>query len=848
MKTINNIYPIFEADQVLSQKHLNKLVTYLEEQDRVSRTNLIGMGIVCGLEINKPNNTTINISCGTGVSSVGYLISLDASEYTHYKETTILENFLNPDIEPHDYLGDIYDYSSVYNPFKDCFELLKNDSEDEGKEPLTAAFLEDKIVMLLLEVSLIDKKNCDTTNCDDKGKALKFKLRPLLVDKELIDEEIFDLDSCTTNYFETIPVPKYNVTKTNLVTGNQVLDQFYSLITSIKQNVNTAIKAVHNYYKSDFDSLPNYSSLFQVINKIDAIQAENSNGIYIQYVWDWVCDLVATHKEIVVFNTCNPAVCCLDMGKFPFHVLLGSAKYSTLEIEADDDFQKYRTHFIKTGVFVEEEKSKKQELKSLLEKLIHQVNNFDINSGLVEQEGIKITPSVLGNYTLSQKAIPYYYDDIVSLHKKWSSEKNQKNKSDEILSYYSKKYNTSDDFVINPLKYDNEPYNFYRIEGHIGRNYIEGLTDIISQQKLNRLPFKVVALNALSFLNKEIDISKHSGDWQALELDYDLAKIKVYNITEHVINWITVNKTKLIENSLMAEVTINNLKDILTQSRNLLKENLQEFLPEYEGFFNVFKELNNLFLLHRFCILLANQNELSDLAEDLIDHLDEINSLFLEDPFTVIFEEAHRRWKEEYKEIFLSKFLEKHSGINHKSGVPKGGTFIIVYTDSSIFKRKLIIKGHISELLITRINDYKKVFNYTPKRIKEITAVNKLKSRPIVIKDDSTNDCDEEIAKAKGNLLKSAKLNLANDMPLAIREYLFGNLEHFFEPSGLRGDGDNNRTIPERKIIADFYLPYICCSKGNNINIMLPTIEEEVTIADFDGNDFDKNDFFTNKQ
>lgn len=41
-------YPVFEADQVLSQKHLNNITSYLEEQDRVTRVGAIGIGIVCG--------------------------------------------------------------------------------------------------------------------------------------------------------------------------------------------------------------------------------------------------------------------------------------------------------------------------------------------------------------------------------------------------------------------------------------------------------------------------------------------------------------------------------------------------------------------------------------------------------------------------------------------------------------------------------------------------------------------------------------------------------------------------------------------------------------------------------
>ena len=44
-------YPVFEANQVLTNAHLNDLFEYLDEQTRLTRANLIGIGIVCGLEM-----------------------------------------------------------------------------------------------------------------------------------------------------------------------------------------------------------------------------------------------------------------------------------------------------------------------------------------------------------------------------------------------------------------------------------------------------------------------------------------------------------------------------------------------------------------------------------------------------------------------------------------------------------------------------------------------------------------------------------------------------------------------------------------------------------------------------
>src|SRR4029450_9643723 len=68
------IYPVFEANQVLTNEHLNDLFEYLDEQTRLTRSNLIGIGIACGLEVAFEEPGTVHLSSGCGVTSQGYLI------------------------------------------------------------------------------------------------------------------------------------------------------------------------------------------------------------------------------------------------------------------------------------------------------------------------------------------------------------------------------------------------------------------------------------------------------------------------------------------------------------------------------------------------------------------------------------------------------------------------------------------------------------------------------------------------------------------------------------------------------------------------------------------------------
>src|SRR6478672_1316211 len=75
-------YPVFEADQVLKADHLNSLFNYLDEENRLTRRYLIGIGIVCGLDSYYDKNT-ITITPGLGVTSLGYIIQFDGGNYTY---------------------------------------------------------------------------------------------------------------------------------------------------------------------------------------------------------------------------------------------------------------------------------------------------------------------------------------------------------------------------------------------------------------------------------------------------------------------------------------------------------------------------------------------------------------------------------------------------------------------------------------------------------------------------------------------------------------------------------------------------------------------------------------------
>jgi hypothetical protein len=159
--------------------------------------------------------------------------------------------------------------------------------------------------------------------------------------------------------------------------------------------------------------------------------------------------------------------------------------------------------------------------------------------------------------------------------------------------------------------------------------------------------------------------------------------------------------------------------------------------------------------------------------------------------FRSLGEEYRKRLIEVKKQQFLSYFLQKNPGIQHKAGVPLGGTFIVVYHDDPTPLRLIPgIKAGIGSL--------------------------KANFSQVGFAADTT----ETLTKAFERLqVKGESANVDPDIKLIINEMSKNIVRPGFEfGKGIR-EKTAERVIAETvnefadgTVIADFYLPYICCS------------------------------------
>ena len=554
--TINRNFPVFFANQVLRHDHLNDLVSYLDEQTRLTRTKTIGIGVVCGFQSQwdqAQDNLnqlweTLTVSEGVGITSEGFLINSEENSYSHYREYTRdmelsqLEQDIANDQEYTKHITRFRELSEIYPFFSNAagtdvvelYELVNVKNDKDNAKKIDLNFLQDKVLLAYLNCDLQSLKNCDANDCDDKGAKLEFEVRFLLapakvalaIQKEELDKrEQQDLPYLNTqnpyNALSSVSLEKLDFYDSTPVYFKQLFAQYQNRIKSCLSDFTKQTRESFNAYAFLLD--PIYTSslkdnMIDLINKhIVNVSNLNSTGQYqIQYYYDLCVTLIAAYEEFRSTACQLSNICSPNDNYFPKHLLLGTLKNIEFNLEDDNEYLS-RTTSINTGEgffpvpeksiefrhgFVSSPQTADQKelalkVKALHFKIYELLLRFD--PALIINKTIKTIPGHSKSFPLSKNtAIPGYYkiSNIASsfshkLLSLWSYDKTNKNKLDQIYSYHTMP-------SPNPLVNVQSDVDFYRIEGHIGKDITSAYNDVARLRRELGLDFeiKIVKLGA----------------------------------------------------------------------------------------------------------------------------------------------------------------------------------------------------------------------------------------------------------------------------------------------------------------------------------------------------------------
>jgi hypothetical protein len=762
MELLLDHYPVFEANQVLTSGHLNDSFDYVEQQERLTRSHLIGIGIVCGLEITL-SGSAIALSKGCGVTSEGYLIiEPDDVSFVASRSYT-----LPPDV-------DYPQFRSGTNQFA-LWELFEAGTPNTTPLNSPPDFLSDKAVLLFLELKKAPLRNCSPNNCDDKGSQVTVTVRRLLIARKDLDSIIArgsalgsgltakDIDAALS---ERLNLPdlrphRFDVINSNPVTSNNVYTSFLDMIRTDKlaQATGDALTAAYTAFQPllarSYPTNP-FAHFIATYGFLDTAPTSARQVEFLQYYSDLFDDLLRAYDELRWKALDLICACCPDDGLFPRHLMLGLLNPGTVAQPED-----YRQGFLgspATGDCA----SETEEVLQIFARLVEMAASFTNAPPLPKGDGsrdldpqIRITPSIIGCCAkkLESKAIPYYFgqNGTPPLYQLWSPTKTRRRRAYQNLSYNADLYTnpSAPPFITDPLRYDIEPYNFLRVEGHLGKDYQVALRSLLTLKARYRLPIEIIAVRTGEYDDSQpIDLTKESARFQDLDALYEALRgdlmselaegvMQLYDRTIPAITELTLNAGKpklplLVQHAPHYSYSANSVgawyenyltrfetqgyidvdQNAVTPSAVLLVyctlfagttppeasaypnvvaiyyiSKLFEILPttlsafNYADFENKYQDLMALIRYFRSDAIASVTPDLKNFLpeEEFIDLCEGILFGCKLDALKAVQDEYTRRIGDLKRLSFLSGFLQQHPGVQHKAGVPLGGTFILVY-------------------------------------------------------------------------------------------------------------------------------------------------------------------------
>ena len=474
---IESGYTVFEKDQVLTPGQLNGVSSYLDDQERLSRVALLGVGIGCGLWPLLQGNR-VRLSHGVGTTTDGDVLFLPgATFYDRYK----LYDTSAPKY-PQFYRGEemILAYELVREGESDSRALALSGFETrEGVAPGTLA------AVLYVESCLHDEDLCTGTDCDNRGKDWVHATKLLLVEPKSAAALAGALDTpdrAARTPLEPVVIAR-PILQGALAAEADLAAVYRKACDAIHKALVTALGTLYKpckWFLQDIapaDPAPRWQkSLIEIRGKVP------DRGV--QYYYDFLKDVAETYNAFRDALFGDTAVCCPDLNAFPKHLVLGS-------LDTAQRAAVGRTGFHPSPM-VSERVEQRVRARFLIRKLDALVSTFAIPGG----GDIRITPSVFENRSLEERAIPFYYTvtEQAPIYRAWSYKLSQRGMERHNYSYNADRY-AAEGAAKAPLEAQVGAFEFFRIEGHVGRSVGQVMDALQKQIKGNNLPIDLVALS-----------------------------------------------------------------------------------------------------------------------------------------------------------------------------------------------------------------------------------------------------------------------------------------------------------------------------------------------------------------
>lgn len=488
-------YPVFESNQVLSHNHLNDLRIYLDSESRLTRNQLIGTGIVHGLELDG-SRLVINIEGGAGVTSHGYLITSPegTQRYTHVKKydfsdaqadlKTQMEKLYHlplPQGEEATALGsermnELIAENGLRLKF---FELITEEEKEDGNKAISQVLGADVDagVALYLEIKDTDIASCFTTSCDERGVKRDQSAKPLLI---VTDRAIRLKPAFQKPLLAALPRLKFEHSNAPDLTNSYATACDNAFISSLASGFTEVDQFLRKVFREEAQQLPAESRNLLTLKS----RMVNSHPEYLPCFYELLRDRRETLIELL------DEAGDMDLSQYSSnavasdHLMLGPVNRNSTGFP--------RSYF-QPVVPDEAAEEKKQRILFLWKRLYQLLDAFDP----APAGELKVTPSHGQDYLLEDQSMPFFYNAAENgqLHEYWNHDLTQAGLAHRVPGYYNSSYNdTAERQYKVPLEYEHEDQENLLIEGVIGMQKSSALEQLEALRKTHHLAFGLIAL------------------------------------------------------------------------------------------------------------------------------------------------------------------------------------------------------------------------------------------------------------------------------------------------------------------------------------------------------------------
>lgn len=529
LSNISTQYRKFSKGQYIEHTQFNEFLDFFEDQDRLSRVMLQGVGIVCGL---KPNLMYTNKILSSIQLSQGAALTTDGDLLTLNNTSAVSEDLYVSDLKTINIENKNYTHFKVYDNFKvkypsfydddkkqiELWELATVQEANSDFQPVNnLSNLEDKYLLLYLEDYEKEVKPCRGVDCDNHGIQQIRNLKVLVTTAQGIinilgDDSVLPLPdpidgSITPNRKDRIqPHPLFIEDVLRAEKQERVIVE--RLILENEADTHFSSSHLKDLYLAALESNNYGEFVFEKINKISEIiggywvnHAAFKNVLQqcftqqtgFQYAYDAMKDLMDTYFEIIKLLPKSFTKGFPDLDSFPKHIMLG-------KLVSNTQLDSFRHQFYNSPVLDDEKATER--VKALINRFFQQAQNFRYSSSFEEGAQIKITPSQKLN-PLSNKAVPFYYQITKELLKTWNFDKTSNRSFGDNLGYAINFFTPNTQIQDDPLNFNIDKNSFYNIEGHQGMDYQEAFEQIKKIKDEQQLGFDIMLLSLEDLVDNE---------------------------------------------------------------------------------------------------------------------------------------------------------------------------------------------------------------------------------------------------------------------------------------------------------------------------------------------------------